>query len=165
MSKHRCTQTTETPRSIPYARVVLYIHTVIVKVYLGYADGVAKPSVWSGPPLYGQMVSDNFRGIQRLELWPIDFPMHIKASTTNTVKPWCLWKPEVSVVLENAVAFSGLERVGRRWVVQRWMCEPTTVAQIGEELRDDEMRRPREVAPFEPPSQRASCTAGPSSGS
>lgn len=47
------------------------------------------------------MVPENFRGIQHLELWHMHIPMRIEASTTTTVKPRCLWKPEVSVVLEK----------------------------------------------------------------
>lgn len=116
---------------------------MLVKVYFGYVDGVARPTVSSGPPVYGQLVTERVRGMQRLELWPADFPMNIKASTT--IEPRCLWKPEVSVILEHAIAFSGLERVGRRWVAQRWFCEPRGPADILRELREDELRRPRET--------------------
>jgi hypothetical protein len=99
--------------------------------------------VWSGPRLYGQLVTERVRGLQRLELWPMDFAMNTKATTT--VEPQCLWKPEVSAILEHAFAFSGLERVGQRWVAQRWMCEPCTHADIVRELREEELRRPREI--------------------
>jgi hypothetical protein len=99
--------------------------------------------VLGGPLRYGQLVTDRIRGMQRLELWPVDFPMNTKAPTT--LEPQCLWQPQVSVILEHAFAFSGLERVGRRWVAQRWMCEPCTHSDIARELRDEELRRPREI--------------------
>jgi hypothetical protein len=116
---------------------------VLVKVFFGYVDGVARPTVLSGPRLYGQLVTERVRGMQRLELWPADFPMNTRASTT--VVPHCLWKPELSVVLEDAFAFSGLERVGRRWVAQRWMCKPCAPADVLRELRQVELRRRREI--------------------
>jgi hypothetical protein len=99
--------------------------------------------VLNGPLLYGQLVTERVRGMQRLELWPVDFPMNTKATTT--VEPHCLWKPEVSAVLEYGFAFSGLERVGRRWVAQRWFCEPCAPADILRDLREEELRRPREI--------------------
>jgi hypothetical protein len=99
--------------------------------------------VRSGPPLYGQLVTERVRGMQRLELWPVDFAMNTKATTT--IEPHCLWKPELSVILEHAFAFSGLERVGRRWVAQRWMCEARAPADILRELREEERSQPREI--------------------
>jgi hypothetical protein len=123
--------------------MVLYISTVLVKVYFGYIDGVARPTVSSGPPLYGQLLTERVRGMQRLELWPVDFAMNTKATTT--VEPHCLWKPEVSAILDDAFAFSGLERTGRRWVAQRWMCQPCAPADIQRDLREEKLRRPREI--------------------
>jgi hypothetical protein len=117
-------------------------------VYFGCIDGVVKPSVWSGPAQYGELVSQQVRGRQRLELWPLDFPMNTVA--TATTQPQCLWRPEVSAVLEAGVVFSGLEKVRRRWVAQRWLCEPRTRADVTRELKADELCRPREVAPYRP---------------
>jgi hypothetical protein len=122
---------------------------VLVKVYFGYVDGVANRSTCAGQPAYGQLVSERVRGVQRLELWPVDFPMNTK--TTTTITPARLWRPEVSVVLEHAIAFSGLEQVRRRWVAQRWFCEPKSAADIDAELRASESCRPREILPYHPP--------------
>jgi hypothetical protein len=121
---------------------------VLVKVYFGYVDGVAKPSVWSGPPLYGELISQHVRSVHRLELWPLDFPMNTTASTTT--QPLCLWKPEVSAVVDTAVVFSGVEKVRRRRVAQRWLCEPRTRADITRETNAEELCRPREVEPYRP---------------
>ena len=113
------------------------IYPVLVKVYLGYQAGVAKPTSTHGEPVYGQLVSEWVNGVMVLELWPFDFPLNTKASTT--VQPLhVLWHPRVSVFVATQFGISGMERlpVGRRWrwVAQRWFCEP-------------EARKPREIRP------------------
>jgi hypothetical protein len=128
--------------------MILYLRTVLVKVFLGYSDGVAYASVTAASPIYGQLVSERLEGIMLLQLWPWDFPMNTKASTT--IEPLhVLWKPEVSVALESSIAFTGLERLRAgqrwRWLAQRWYCEPKTSTDILQEMRRVEIMRPREV--------------------
>lgn len=128
--------------------MILYLRTVLVKVFLGYSNGVAHTSVSAAPAVYGQLVSERVKGILLLELWPWDFPMNTRASTT-TAPLQVLWKPEVSVVLELCVAFTGLERLRAgqrwRWLAQRWYCEPKTHTDILREFQRSDMMRPREV--------------------
>jgi hypothetical protein len=129
---------------------MLYIYTVLVKVYLGYQAGVAKPTATHGEPVYGQLVSEWVNGVMVLELWPFDFSLNTKASTT--VQPLhVLWHPRVSVFVATQFGISGMERlpVGRRWrwVAQRWFCEPKTLADILNELTANEARKPREIRP------------------
>lgn len=130
--------------------IMLYIHTVLVKVYLGYEAGVAKPTASHGAPVYGQLVSERVRGVLLLELWPVNFPLNTKASTT--VQPLhALWHPRVSVFLPTQFGISGMERlpIGKqwRWVAQRWLCEATTSDGILNELQAAEAGRPREIRP------------------
>lgn len=121
---------------------------VLVKVFLGYEAGVAKPTATYGQPVYGQLVSERVKGIQYLELWPFDFPLNTKASTQ--LQPLhCLWKPQVSVFLVTQFAISGMERLPAgsrwRWVAQRWLCEPMTLSSILNELHTAELLKPKEI--------------------
>jgi len=121
---------------------------VLVKVFLGYEAGVAKPTSMSGAPVYGQLVSERVKGVQYLELWPFDFPLNTKASTQ--LQPLhCLWKPQVSVFLVTQFAISGMERLPAgsrwRWVAQRWLCEPMTLSSILNELHTAELLKPKEI--------------------
>lgn len=130
---------------------ILYACPVLAKVYLGYVDGVACPSPECGPAVYGQIVSEIARGRQVLELWPFDFPL--SAKQTSTVKPLrALWKPQVSGFMVTQFGLSGLERVavGRRhrWVAQRWLCEPMSYEAIRREQRENNERKPKALAPF-----------------
>lgn len=119
-----------------------------MQIYLGYEGGVAKPSASSGTPVHGQLVSERVKGVLVLELWPFDFPLNTKASTT--VKPLhSLWHPRVSVFLATQFGVSGMERVpagrGWRWVAQRWLCQPRSFQDIMNELHAAESGRPHEV--------------------
>jgi hypothetical protein len=65
-----------------------------------------------------------------------------------------LWKPELSVVLAAQLAFSGMERrpAGKawRWVAQRWLCQPKSMADVLFELQAADARRPREIPSHRP---------------
>jgi hypothetical protein len=100
---------------------------VYVKVCLGYDGGAHAPAHGAQRPLFGQLYTDTIKSFDVLLLWPLDFPMNTRASTTT--KPLAtLWHPMLSVVVVNEMAFRGLERVQHagchRWMVQRWLCEP-----------------------------------------
>jgi len=124
---------------------MLYIHPVLyVRVYFAYQDGEPLPTSWSGPPSYGQLSSERVRGVLRLELWPLDFSGNTKGSTS--VQPRCLWRPEVTAVRDFGLAFTGVEKVGRRWMVQRWMCEPKGLAEL---QKDRDARQPQGGRPEE----------------
>lgn len=110
---------------------------MLVEVHLGYVDGVAKPSPERGPPIYGQIISEYVKGRQVLELWPFDFPMSAKQG--SRIKPLRqLWKPQVTGFIETQFGLSGLECVSvgkrHRWVAQRWLCMPVTLAEIHRNL-------------------------------
>jgi hypothetical protein len=67
-----------------------------------------------------------------LLLWPLDFPMNTRESTST--KPLAtLWRPSVSAVTAIEMSFGGFEAVRlagrRRWMIQRWQCEPMTFAE------------------------------------
>jgi hypothetical protein len=100
-----------------------------VRVLIGYERGVRLPGNGATRPRFGQLYSDELRNLEVLHLWPLDFPMNTKASTT--VRPLTLWHPTCSGVTISDIAFTGLERLrlpdgGSCWVFQRWLCEPMT---------------------------------------
>lgn len=105
---------------------------MFAKVHLGYVDGVRRAHVHHPEPLNGKLASERIQGVLVLHLWPHDFPLSARASNTGVQPLATLWRPEVSCVLENEVAFRGLERIARgrevRWVAQRWVCEPVDYA-------------------------------------
>lgn len=109
-----------------------------VRLFSGYRHGVALPSPCADGPKFGQLSSQRVRGVQRLELWPHDFATNTRGTTT--IEPECLWRPELTAVLPNGFAFTGLERASGRWVIQRWLCEPSSLESILAEL---EGRSPR----------------------
>jgi hypothetical protein len=123
---------------------------MLVKVFLGYAAGIAKPTAMTGPPVFGQMVSEHVRGVLVVELWPVDFALNTRASTTHTPLH-TLWHPRVSAFLDAQFGVSGMERLplgaGWRWVAQRWLCEPRSLASIQSELRSLAKSSPREIGP------------------
>lgn len=97
------------------------------RVCLGYDGGVPAPAHGEQRPLFGQLYTDTVRSIHVLLLWPLDFPMNTRASTTS--KPVAtLWRPVLSSVAVNEMAFRGFECAplagSRRWMIQRWLCEP-----------------------------------------
>lgn len=117
-------------------------------MFLGYESGVAKPSTTTGPAVYGQLVSGWVQGVLVLELWPVDFPLNTRASTSH--RPLhILWHPRVSAFLATQFGISGMERLPSgnrwRWVAQRWLCEPKTYEEVQREERACEAMRPREV--------------------
>lgn len=82
--------------------------------------------------------SDKIRDVEVLLLWPLDFAMNTRASTTT--KPLAtLWRPTFGGVMATEMAFGGFERFQiagrRRWMIQRWKCEPMSYAEAkrGEE--------------------------------
>ncbi|MRD49363.1 hypothetical protein GHT07_18970 [Caenimonas koreensis DSM 17982] len=102
---------------------------MFVKVCLGYDGGVPTPGHGEQRPLFGQLYSDKVRHVDVLLLWPLDFATNTRASTTT--KPLAtLWRPTLSTVMVNEMSFGGFERVQlasrRRWMIQRWRCEPMT---------------------------------------
>lgn len=102
----------------------------------------------AGPALYGQLVSGWVRGVLVLELWPVDFPLNTRASSSK--RPLhTLWHPRVSAFLETQFGISGMERLpagdAGRWVAQRWLCEPKAYQDAVNELRANEQLRPREI--------------------
>ncbi len=106
---------------------------MLARIYLGYVDGVAQTSAECGQPIYGQIVSECVKGRQVLELWPFDFPLSAKAE--SSVKPLrMLWEPRVSGFMQTQFGLSGLECIvdgsRRRWLAQRWLCEPMDLAGI-----------------------------------
>lgn len=118
---------------------------VLVKVFLG---GVLKSSAVAGPASYGQLVSERVRGVLVLELWPTDFALNTRASTSQ--RPLhVLWHPRVSAFGETQFGIAGMEQVrardASRWVAQRWLCEPKSYEQVLNELRAIEELRPREI--------------------
>jgi len=120
-------------------------------VHLGYADGVAQPSTEYGTPLYGNIISAAVRGRDVLELWPYDFPMNTRGSTT--IEPLrVLWRPLLTGFTETHFGISGLELISaggrRRWVAQRWFCMPVSLADILRNLEQDRQRRPRAIEPM-----------------
>jgi hypothetical protein len=139
----------ESTAMLAWLCAILYIRTVLVKVFLGYEAGVCKPSTMAGPAVFAEMVSERVKGgILVLELWPFDFPLNTRASTP--LQPLhTLWHPRVSAFLATQFGISGIERlpVGRRWrwVAQRWLCEPKTHQDVLNELRATEVMRPREA--------------------
>lgn len=121
---------------------------VLVKVFLGYEAGVAKAAAAAGPAIFGQLVSERVKGVLVLELWPVDFPLNTRASTSQ--RPLhTLWHPRVSAFSETQFGISGMERLpaGKafRWVAQRWLCEPKVYQDVLNELRAAERLRPREL--------------------
>jgi hypothetical protein len=121
---------------------------MLVKVFLGYEAGVAKPTAMTEPAVFGQLVSERVKGVLVLELWPVDFPMNTRAITSQQPLH-TLWHPRVSAFLEAQFGLSGMERlpVGKRWrwVAQRWLCEPKTYQDMLKELRLLEQLKPREI--------------------
>jgi hypothetical protein len=98
---------------------------VFAKVYLGYRDGVAFPTVHTSEPIYGNIISERVRGLQVLNLWPHNFPMSAKTDASRPLAQ--LWRPQVSCFVQGACGLSGLERNRRgQWLAQRWMVEPMT---------------------------------------
>jgi hypothetical protein len=128
--------------------VLLYVSTVLLKVYLGYGAGVANPTATHGTPVSGQVVSEWVRGVLVLQLWPFDFPLNTKAST-NVQPLHELWHPRVSTFLATQFGISGMERLsvcGRcQWVAQRWLCEATTNSGILNALQAADAGKPREI--------------------
>jgi hypothetical protein len=117
--------------------LVLYACTVHAMLYLGYENGVQRPTATYGKPLYGQIISTWERNVLVVELWPFDFP--VSAKQGSSVKPLAaLWRPRVSGFMQADFGLSGLERVRAgpawRWVAQRWLCEPLTFAEIERRL-------------------------------
>jgi hypothetical protein len=114
---------------------LLYVCTVFAKVFLGYRDGLPRPSPQASQPLYGQVMSDWVRGVHVLHLWPYDFPLSAKEGS-STQPLATLWRPAISGVFQIAMAYSGLERLPAGnawcWVAQRWLCGPMTYAAIKE---------------------------------
>jgi hypothetical protein len=101
---------------------------VYVRVCFGYDGGVPTPGNGEMRPRFGQLYSYTVRNVPVLQLWPLDFAMNTRASTTT--KPLAtLWRPTLSSVHVTEIAFSGFERAEiagrRRWLIQRWQCEPT----------------------------------------
>ena len=121
---------------------------MLVKVFLGYEGGVAKLTAMTEPAVFGQLVSEQVKGVLVLELWPVDFPMNTRARTSQ-LPLHTLWHPRVSAVLETQFGLSGMERLplGKRWrwVAQRWLCEPRTYQDVLNELRLREQLEPREI--------------------
>ena len=133
--------------SLGHASYCIFVQ-VLVKIYLGYEAGVAKPAAMGGPPIYGQLVSERVKGLQVLELWAYDFPLNTRAATD--LKPLhVLWKPQLSVFLETQFGLTGMERVPAgsrwRWVAQRWLCEPKSLRDILDELRAVQAMKPGEI--------------------
>jgi hypothetical protein len=100
-------------------------------VCLGYEKGVPSPAHGAKRPLFGQVFSDTLKSVEVLHLWPLDFAMSTVAAPT--VDPLAtLWRPHLSGVLQIHFGVSGLERVSiageRRWVTQRWLCQPMSFA-------------------------------------
>lgn len=108
---------------------------MFVRVHLAYRQGVPLPSTWSQPAHFGQLFAERVRGVLRLELWPLEFAPNTKATTS--VRPLCLWRPEVTAVGDFGLSFTGLEKDGGRWVAQRWLCEPRSLAALQKE-RDEQ---------------------------
>lgn len=97
------------------------------KVSFGYECGVPNPDHGERRALFGQVFSEWQRGIEVLQLWPLDFAMNTRENTT--VSPLAtLWRPTLSGVMIDAFGVSGVERIDlagqRRWTIQRWLCTP-----------------------------------------
>jgi hypothetical protein len=104
---------------------------VYAQVLLGYEKGAPLPGNGAMRPRFGQVHSERLRNIEVLQLWPLEFPMNTRASTTT--RPLAtLWRPTLVEVRAFEIAFAGLERVeiagSRRWTIQRWLCDPMTYA-------------------------------------
>src|SRR5688572_15183552 len=104
---------------------------MFAKVHFGYLDGVPRASHYS-QFIYGQMFSEIVRGRDVIHLWPYDLPY--TAIDKNSKPLASLWRPTLTGVLQTAFGISGVERLKRggrsQWVAQRWLCEPTTYADI-----------------------------------
>lgn len=89
-------------------------------------------------PILGQVESITVNGALVLQLWPHDFAMNTRYGAR--ARPLHeLWHAQLSVVLTAEFAVMGMERLreagGRsRWVAQRWVCEPMSLARIQQEL-------------------------------
>jgi hypothetical protein len=108
---------------------MLYAYPVYVKVCLGYDGGVPTPAHGEQRPLFGQLYTDTMHDVEVLLLWPLEFPMNTRATTT--AEPLAtLWRPVLSTVTVNEMSFRGLERVKlaghQRWTMQRWCCQPSS---------------------------------------
>lgn len=129
---------------------MLYISTVFVRVHFAYRQGVPLPTAYSAPSSYGQLFTERVRGVLRLELWPLEFSPNTKATTS--LQPRCLWRPELTVVGDFGIAFTGMEKDGARWVLQRWLCDPQGYADL---VKDRDERQRVRLAPAPPESQSA----------
>lgn len=137
---------------------MLYSYPVFVRVHPGYQQGMARHP-YGTPAVYGQLLTEEARGVTVAHLWPYDFPLSARRNGTGVMPLATLWRPELSGVSHNQFALRGLEPVkaGRanRWVAQRWLCEPMTYQQIWEQLQADETRKatvlPSPMPPSPPP--------------
>lgn len=123
-------------------RALLYTHTVLAKVHLGYRDGVQLPSATSGPAIYGNVISDRVDGVDVLQLWPYDFPISARSPESEPLAT--LWKPMVSGFLATEFGLTGYEcrSAGSRprWLLQRWFVQPMSRADIERNIRADWVR-------------------------
>lgn len=114
---------------------------MFVEVFAACIEGVKRPTVDSGPAIYGNLVTELENGRRVARLWPYDKPPHNMGG-----KEWepvaTLWYPELSAVdYTSSFKISGLERVpaGRhaRWVAQSWLCRPISYESLRKSLGPD----------------------------
>lgn len=101
------------------------------KICLGYDGGVPAPAHGAQRPLFGQLYTSVVQQREVLHLWPLDFA--ISTVHTTSSKPLAtLWRPTLSGVMTSEFGVGGVERAllaGQpRWVIQRWLCQPLSLA-------------------------------------
>jgi hypothetical protein len=106
---------------------------VYVSVKLLYREGVL---VKGERPIPGQIFMDRIRNVPVLLLRPVGWVHH---ESTPSEPLAVLWHPSVAAVGYDSMCFRGMEVTphapGRRWTLQKWLCEVLDPARARERLK------------------------------